>query len=158
MAVVPPHIMVTPADEHLLALTVWGEARGLGEREMARVGRVVLSRAIQRHTNIAGVVWAKHQFSCWRAHDPNRVKMRSLAYMTNPQDVRVWGLAKQVAHKLVVRLSKKPKDFGQFSNTPTSFRTIKGKMVYTGYTRYTGYTSSIGARKKVVALPHTHRI
>ncbi len=78
-----------------LARTLWGEARGEGERGMHAVANVIINRA--RHAEKRGKFWwgnniiqvcqKPYQFSCWNRSDPNFRKLqtidtRNFAYAT----------------------------------------------------------------------------
>lgn len=63
----------------ILARTLWGEARGEGQRGMEAVAAVIMNRA--RHptrwpNDPAGVAQQPWQFSAWNAGDPNRPLMQ----------------------------------------------------------------------------------
>ena len=64
----------------VLARTIYGEARGEGERGMAAVANVIINRV--NHAKKCGGFWwgndvfavcqKPYQFSCWNKNDPNR--------------------------------------------------------------------------------------
>lgn len=65
-------------DVHILAMTLWGEARGEGVTGQTAVACVIMNRVA------IGGWWGKdvrtvclkpYQFSCWLEADPNRTKM-----------------------------------------------------------------------------------
>jgi N-acetylmuramoyl-L-alanine amidase len=67
----------------VMALTVWGEARGEGAEGQAAVAWVIRNRARwPRHSwwgdDIRSVCLRPWQFSVWNARDPNRDKMLDL--------------------------------------------------------------------------------
>lgn len=72
----------TLADRLVLALTVWGEARGEPVEGQIAVANVVRNR-LHRATNAAprwrDVCLAPSQFSCFNAYDPNYVKVLAAA-------------------------------------------------------------------------------
>lgn len=72
---------MTPHDLHILALTVWGEARGESKKGQQAVAEVILNRAKDsRWPNaVADVCRQRWQFSAWNPDDPNRVKMEYLS-------------------------------------------------------------------------------
>lgn len=58
----------------VLARTIWGEARGEGQRGMQAVANVIMNRvnALSWFGNTVESVCKKpYQFSCWNANDPN---------------------------------------------------------------------------------------
>lgn len=58
----------------VLARTLWGEARGEGQRGMQAVANVIMNRvnALSWFGNTVESVCKKpYQFSCWNANDPN---------------------------------------------------------------------------------------
>lgn len=64
--------------EHIMARTLWGEARGEGVAGMTAVACVIMNRA--RHPRWWGntpdsVCTKPYQFSCWLPDDPNRAKL-----------------------------------------------------------------------------------
>jgi hypothetical protein len=91
-------------EERLLALTIWAEARSRGPKAMRSIGHVIVNRAHSGDygEGIAGVVWKKGQFGCWRTRDPNRKAMRTLAALPKDgADWARWQEAKAIAHDLV---------------------------------------------------------
>ncbi len=68
----------------VLARTLWGEARGEGERGMIAVASVILNR--EKISRIKGKFWwgnniiqicqKPYQFSCWNRADPNFKKLQ----------------------------------------------------------------------------------
>lgn len=82
-----------PDDEavSIVARTIWGEARGEGERGMRAVACVIANRVNIRRgglDNPAAICLARKQFSCWNADDPNlgllerAMREPDAAYMT----------------------------------------------------------------------------
>lgn len=71
---VKPHQAV-----HILAQTLWGEARGEGALGMECVANVILNRVCSGvkwwGTDVVSVCLAPWQFSCWNKNDPNRAKL-----------------------------------------------------------------------------------
>lgn len=68
--------------EHVVALTLFGEARGEpleGQLAVASVLRNRLADGRWGHT-FKDVCWARLQFSCWNDTDPNRPLLDRLAY------------------------------------------------------------------------------
>lgn len=65
----------------IMARTIYGEARGEGERGMMAVACVILNRAKKPSwwgKDIDSVCKAKWQFSCWNPNDPNLPKLLSV--------------------------------------------------------------------------------
>ena len=59
----------------LLARTIYGEARGEGERGMQAVANVIMNRVNAGRwygKTVEDVVLKPYQFSCWNEKDPNR--------------------------------------------------------------------------------------
>jgi spore germination cell wall hydrolase CwlJ-like protein len=70
-------------DLEVMALTVWGEARGEGVEGQAAVAWVIRNRARWPRRSwwggdIRSVCLKRWQFSAWNAQDPNREKMLDL--------------------------------------------------------------------------------
>jgi N-acetylmuramoyl-L-alanine amidase len=87
-------------DAKLLALTIWGEARGEGQQGMLAVGHVIENRMNSDRFggSVADVVWKPKAFSCWNPSDPNREKMREIAAL--PKDsVEYQALEAGEAHR-----------------------------------------------------------
>lgn len=53
------------SDLDVMALTLWGEARGESLDGKAAVAWVITNRAHRRHQSIKDICLAKAQFSCW---------------------------------------------------------------------------------------------
>jgi spore germination cell wall hydrolase CwlJ-like protein len=66
-------------DHHVLARTLWGEARGEPHAGQVAVAKVILNRATDPKRrwprSVAAVCLQPYQFSCWTAGDPNRAKL-----------------------------------------------------------------------------------
>ena len=64
-------------DVHILARTIYGEARGEGREGQVAVGNVIMNRMKDRRwpKTVAAVCLEPYQFSCWLARDPNRAKI-----------------------------------------------------------------------------------
>lgn len=71
------------SEAHMLALTMWGEARNQGAHGMLAVGHVIVNRVGDKRWDdtIKGVVTAKKQFSCWNPNDENRMKIAQVVRM-----------------------------------------------------------------------------
>lgn len=84
--------------QDVLARTIWGEARGEGERGMLAVANVVLNRAAQPSwwgTSIISVCLKRWQFSCWNTNDPNLEKLKNVSE-TDPQFKQAMTITQQV--------------------------------------------------------------
>lgn len=74
-------------DIDILARTLWGEARGEGEKGMCAVACVVINRVrvAQEKSSywwgdtVRDVCQKPYQFSCWNNNDPNREKLEKLS-------------------------------------------------------------------------------
>ena len=80
-------------DLEVMALTVWGEARGEGPDGQKAVAWTIMNRANDPGKDwwgdtIRDVCLKKWQFSVWNDNDPNRAKMLSLS----PQDPLLNGI------------------------------------------------------------------
>jgi N-acetylmuramoyl-L-alanine amidase len=107
-------------DARLLALTIWGEARGEGEDGMRAVGHVIKNRMKSDRfgDDVASVVWKRKAFSCWNPHDPNRNKMRELAKLPkNSIEYKRWKLAKKIAAEILSNRSHDPTHGALFYHT-----------------------------------------
>jgi N-acetylmuramoyl-L-alanine amidase len=68
--------------EEILALTLWGEARGETAEGQIAVANVITNRfrrQLGRYKTIKDVCLEPKQFSCWNKDDPNREKMLKLS-------------------------------------------------------------------------------
>lgn len=82
-----------------LAKTIWGEARGEGEKGMQAVGNVILNRVSRGGwygASVKDVVLKPYQFSCWNENDINRSKIENLSF----NDLQKSG-AYEIAQKLI---------------------------------------------------------
>jgi N-acetylmuramoyl-L-alanine amidase len=65
-------------NRHVLARTVWGEARGESNEGLQAVASVILNRAARPGwwgDSVDSVCLHPFQFSCWNKRDPNRAKL-----------------------------------------------------------------------------------
>lgn len=72
---------VSSEDADVVAMTLWGEARGEGEQGMRAVACVIgnrTQRKWQGKIGYAAVCRARWQFSCWNENDPNRVRLEQV--------------------------------------------------------------------------------
>ncbi len=70
-------------DVKILALCIYGEARGEGIEGMLGVGAVVCNRARQTKKTIKHICLEPKQFSCFNPGDPNREVLEQLALKWN---------------------------------------------------------------------------
>jgi len=81
----------------LLAVTVWGEARGEDIIGKLAVAHVILNRLKSRNllpADLAKVVLKPWQFSCWNQNDPNASKM---GYPIKHSNAVVWDACATIA-------------------------------------------------------------
>jgi spore germination cell wall hydrolase CwlJ-like protein len=72
-------VNLTAREKLLLALTVYGEARGESEQGRIAVAQVILNRASRPRwwgKSVEEVILKPYQFSCWNVGDPNAVLLR----------------------------------------------------------------------------------
>ena len=70
--------MLNLPKEEILALTIYGEARGEPIDGQIAVGCVIRNR-VERLNSYIKVCLAKEQFSCWNTNDPNYVVLTEMA-------------------------------------------------------------------------------
>ena len=68
-------MMLSPTDETIAALTVFGEARGEDDLGRRAVAHVLLNRGRVRKHSLLQVCLQAAQFSCWNVGDPNRAQI-----------------------------------------------------------------------------------
>lgn len=91
-------------DLKLLALTIWGEARGDGPEAMRAVGHVIANRmeAERFGDSVKDVVWKRKAFSCWNPGDPNREAMSNIAQLPKESvDRKRWQQALQISQEIL---------------------------------------------------------
>jgi len=67
--------------DEVLALTIWGEARGESIEGQVAVANVVMNRYksnLEKYKTVADVCLEPKQFSCWNKNDPNYPKLIEL--------------------------------------------------------------------------------
>jgi len=88
----------------IVAATIWGEARGEGERGMIAVANVIKNRAKSGGITPKEVVLKPKQFSVWNNADVDSV-LRSIesSYKKNPtsKDSKMWDLSKNITTEYV---------------------------------------------------------
>lgn len=107
-------------DAKLLALTIWGEARGEGETGMRAVGHVIKNRMKSDRfgDEVKDVVWKRKAFSCWNPNDPNREKMRNIAQLPKDSaEYKKWKMAQKIAAEILANKSKDPTRGALFYHT-----------------------------------------
>jgi spore germination cell wall hydrolase CwlJ-like protein len=91
----------------IVALTLWGEARGEGLTGMAAVGCVIRNRATHPRVRwwgvgFHGVCLKPKQFSCWNDDDPNRRVLIAMASGHIPPVIQTpFSIAKAVASEII---------------------------------------------------------
>lgn len=68
-------------DIDVIAMTLWGEARGEGEQGMRAVACVIGNRTRRKwqgKIGYAAICRARWQFSCWNENDPNRNRLEAV--------------------------------------------------------------------------------
>jgi len=63
----------------ILALTLYGEARGESISGQCAVGNVIRNRVIKSGKGWHDIILAKWQFSCWNENDPNFIPLMEMA-------------------------------------------------------------------------------
>lgn len=104
----------------LLALTMWGEARGDGPQSMRAVGHVIMNRVKSPRfgDTVKDVVWKRKAFSCWNENDPNRASMSNLSSMPSQSLDRVrWKQAVDIAKQIMAGKSQDPTNGAMFYHT-----------------------------------------
>lgn len=90
-----------PASEDIdvVAMTLWGEARGEGEQGMRAVACVIGNRTKRegQQKGYVAVCREFRQFSCWNENDPNRLQLE--AVRRNPDNA--FRLAAAIARQLI---------------------------------------------------------
>lgn len=96
------------SETRVVALTVWGEARGEGLTGLAAVACVIRNRAIHPRVRWWGVGFRDvclkpWQFSVWNEGDPNRRLLLAIAQglPPGPDGQASWTLARAVAHEVI---------------------------------------------------------
>ena len=90
----------------ILALTLWGEARGEDIEGQVAVGSVIRNR-IDKNT-YHEICLKPNQFSCWNANDPNVAQLNEMAEMllmgqiiTNPDYQQVLWVATGIINNVI---------------------------------------------------------
>lgn len=79
----------------IMARTLWGEARGEGQRGMENVANVIMNRVKKPcwwGDDVISVCRKKWQFSCWNEGDPNCALLKAVT-SSDPQ----FSLARKIA-------------------------------------------------------------
>lgn len=80
----------------LLAILVWGEARGEDNHGKLAVATVVTNRVALSGKSLKDVILQKYQFSCFNRNDPNYSKL-----LTAGDDVILWANCYKAAYYAV---------------------------------------------------------
>lgn len=116
------------ADRIILALTLWGEARGEAVEGRIAVASVIHNRLIDGRwgSSYAVVCQKPWQFSCWNANDPNRVKLAALQAEIERGDFIepiigecLWIAEGLIAGKILPRVQKATHYFASSIQPPT---------------------------------------
>src|SRR4051812_25123549 len=67
----------------ILALTIYGEARGETIEGQIAVGNVIRNRVVALKKTYRDICLADKQFSCWNTNDPNYIILGEAAYRLN---------------------------------------------------------------------------
>ncbi|HCM83114.1 MAG TPA: cell wall hydrolase [Alphaproteobacteria bacterium] len=96
-------IALAEREMDILARTIWGEARGEGQRGMEAVAAVIINRVTFAREQPCGSFWWGNsiirvcqkpmQFSCWNAQDANLAKLKNVD-QTNPSFAMAQRIAK----------------------------------------------------------------
>lgn len=78
MVLTKDQILQSLGDIEILALTIYGEARGEPVEGQIAVANVVRNRAITNGSTYRTECLKSHQFSCWNETDPNKVILYEL--------------------------------------------------------------------------------
>ena len=131
---------VAPTDEniHLLAATMWGEARSEGEDGMRAVAHVMVNRVGPRFgESLETVILAPKQFSVWNLGDPNRPLVRNPErYAKGKEDAATWAAAQRIAREVLTGQSADPTSGSLFYHT---------RAINPRWARYGVGTRTIGA-------------
>lgn len=94
-------------EAHVLALTIWGEARGEGLNGMVAVGVVIANRVHDPQRRYGkgwkGVCLQKWQFSCWWFDDGNGRLVQDMARQPEgaTTEIHTYAQAKAIADGLI---------------------------------------------------------
>lgn len=150
-----------PEDVHLLAATMWGEARSEGEQGMRAVGHVIVNRVGDRFGgDLETVIRAPKQFSAWNLGDPNRpLVMHPERYATGGVNLVTWQLAQSVAYEVLSGRSVDPTNGALFYHTraiqPYWSRYGQGRTIIGAHVFYRDVPDQPRARRFTVAARTT---
>lgn len=116
----PPHLVIPdPADVHLLAATMWGEARSEGDDGMRAVAHVMVNRIGPRFgQDLRSVILAPKQFSAWNLNDPNRPLVQNPErYAIGGENRTSWLAAQRIAYEVLSGASIDPTNGALFYHT-----------------------------------------
>jgi spore germination cell wall hydrolase CwlJ-like protein len=108
-----------PREVHLLAATMWGEARSEGENGMRAVAHVMVNRVGPRFgEDLRSVILAPKQFSAWNMGDPNRPLVQNPErYAKSKEDRITWQAAQRIAYEVLSGVSADPTGGALFYHT-----------------------------------------
>jgi len=114
-----PTIAVNEAEAHLLAATIWGEARSEGEDGMRAVAHVMMNRIGSRFgENLETVILTPYQFSVWNRGDPNRrLVSNPERFATGGIALETWVQAQRIAREVLSSQSVDPTGGALFYHT-----------------------------------------
>jgi len=90
---VPGLAIEQQSEDIVVAMCLWGEARGEGPLGMLAVANVLTNRATKHDTSVKAIALQPRQFSTFNADDPNRAHLVD-AWKVDPGS---WGMAIGVA-------------------------------------------------------------
>lgn len=138
--------LVTMPARAVLALTLFGEARGEPPEGRTAVAWVVKNRAAARTLTIQDVCLQKHQFSCWWGRDRNSLELLARAEAvlrgTNAGDT-AWLETAAIAHRVLLGSGDDPTGGSDHYMTTALYRSpqcpawAKGMTVTTAIGRHT---------------------
>lgn len=114
-----PLTVPNPNDVHLLAATMWGEARSEGEAGMRAVAHVMVNRVGPRFgEDLRSVILAPKQFSAWNLGDPNRPLVQNPErYAKSKGEQVTWEAAQRIAYDVLSGASVDPTNGALFYHT-----------------------------------------
>lgn len=123
------------SDAQILALTIYGEARGESAEGKIAVGSVILEREKRKKygKGISGVCLKKWQFSCFNEADPNYKKLLSIieqwdgVMATNYQFNNCYGIAEGLLDSRI-----------EPNITATHYHTLKSSPYWKDKLKYVG--------------------
>jgi spore germination cell wall hydrolase CwlJ-like protein len=165
---VRPFVEPDPAQVHLLAATMWGEARSEGPDGMRAVGHVIVNRVGDRFgADLETVIRAPKQFSAWNLGDPNRPLVQNPErYARGGIALETWQQAQQIAYEVLSGQSVDPTNGALFYHTrairPYWSRYGQGRMELGAHVFYRDVPDQPRARRFFASqrrvATHTRRV